>query len=111
MGIVQPTMLQVKKVNYNLNNMKKEFDFGIECTAKDFNTNNSWGFCGGIGIDYTFNDKLSAKIGRAFYRHLPSQNYITITLDGKRIFDKYDNSKNRLEAKEIINKICKQENF
>lgn len=87
--------------------MKKEgetiYEFGIpKVKIEYYNTNNAWGFGGGIGLKYIFNKKLSCKIGTAYYRHLDSSKYITIEKDNKRIFDETDTKVNREKAKEII---------
>lgn len=99
--------------------MKKEkidgysvFDFGTPCTKiESYNTNNAWGFGGGSGLQYTFNNMLYAKIGSASYRHSPSTKYITLyklnpeKTGYDRIFDENDNPKNRVKLIELIKTI------
>lgn len=40
-----------------------------------FNTNNAWGFGGGIGTDTTYDNGLRNRKGRACFRHLPAQSF------------------------------------
>ena len=40
-----------------------------------FNTNNAWGFGGGIGKVTTYSNGYEMRKGRAFYRHLPSERF------------------------------------
>lgn len=54
--------------------------------SSPFNTNNSWGFGGGVGISYV-KDSVEIRIGKAYYRHLPSHKFITLSLDGKTRVD------------------------
>jgi hypothetical protein len=42
-----------------------------------FNTNNGWGFGGGIGKEYKVNGFI-VRVGVACYRHLESQPYINV---------------------------------
>lgn len=58
---------------------------GYETTS--FNTNNDWGFGGGIGTSYRKNN-VEVRIGRAYYRHLASVQYTTVSIDGMRVYDK-----------------------
>lgn len=82
------------------------FDFGVkDVSIASYDTNNGWGFAGGRGLEYTFNDALTAKIGRASTRHMGEFPYITVTLDGKRIFDETDSAKNKAKAKDLITSI------
>lgn len=53
----------------------------VEC-----NTNNSWGFGGGIYRLYTVGD-FKIKLGKACYRHAKDSAFITVTIHGKRIID------------------------
>jgi len=40
-----------------------------------FNTNNDWGFGGGIGKVYVYPNGYTMRKGRAYYRHLPSHSF------------------------------------
>jgi len=43
-------------------------------SVEEYNTNNAWGFGGGIGKQYNLkNSNLFVRIGTAYFRHLPSQ--------------------------------------
>lgn len=54
--------------------------------SSPFNTNNGWGFGGGVGTSY-IKDGVEIRIGKAYYRHLPSHKFITLSLDGKTRVD------------------------
>lgn len=51
-----------------------------------YNTNNAWGFGGGIGDQYTKGETV-VKVGTAYFRHMAPARYITVTVDRKRIVD------------------------
>lgn len=61
--------------------MAKAKDMKIKGVApvevQEFNTNNGWGFGGGIGKKYLYPNGYSIRKGRAYYRHLPSHAYTT----------------------------------
>lgn len=40
-----------------------------------FNTNNAWGFGGGIGTETTFDNGIVNRKGKAYYRHSPSVSF------------------------------------
>mgnify|MGYP003657818151 CR=1 FL=1 len=44
-------------------------------SAKNFNTNNAWGFGGGYGVQYNFNSGSYLREGKACYRHSPPQKF------------------------------------
>lgn len=70
---------------------------GAKPTA--YNTNNAWGFGGGIGIKYDLPSGVSVKIGKACYRHQDPTKYITIKgADGHYTFDEENTPKNRALA-------------
>lgn len=77
----------------------------IGATKTEFNSNNAWGFGGGIGTRYELPNKYIVKIGTACFRHLTSVKYITITNpDGRRVFDEINNQRNLQMAVDIIKK-------
>ena len=58
----------------------------LTISKENFNTNNSWGFGGGIGIIYNLKDGYYVKIGKLYYRHLPPVNFYSLTRpDGTKI--------------------------
>ena len=55
---------------------------------EEFNTCNGWGFGGGIGTQYTFNNGCYIRVGRAHHRHLPSSFFFCVyDSDGNRLCD------------------------
>ena len=44
-----------------------------------FNTCNGWGFGGGVGTSWKHADGREFRIETAYFRHLPSQKFITLT--------------------------------
>lgn len=48
-------------------------------TASDFNTTNGWGFEGGVGKSYRHPDGREIREGTAYYRHLPSRKFLTVS--------------------------------
>jgi hypothetical protein len=54
--------------------------------ARTYDTNNAWGFGGSTGAAYTREDVV-VKVGTAYYRHLRSHGFITVTVAGKRVVD------------------------
>jgi hypothetical protein len=44
-------------------------------STEKYNTNNAWGFGGGIGVKTTFDNGVIHKKGKAYYRHLPEESY------------------------------------
>ena len=63
---------------------------GIEpVKAEEFNTNNAWGFGGGIGRVLTYPNGCRVREGCAYYRHLPSHSFIRYFLaNGKEVSKK-----------------------
>ena len=53
---------------------------------KEYNTNNGWGFGGGIGIRWE-KGNIRLKLGTAYYRHLPSAQYMVLVINGKEQMD------------------------
>jgi len=47
-------------------------------TPTEFNTNNAWGFGGGVGTSWT-RGNIEIRIGKAYYRHAPPNPFITLT--------------------------------
>ena len=47
----------------------------MKSTVKKFNTNNAWGFGGGIGTHTTFENGYSIRKGTAHFRHLKSERF------------------------------------
>lgn len=84
--------------------MKKETDELLKKAIKShaYNTNNGWGFGGGIGREFTFPNNVKLRIGRAYYRHLPPSNYVTVSVNGNRILDE---ATLKLEHIQIINQL------
>lgn len=57
--------------------------------TEPYDTNNSWGFGGGIGTSYKFANGCELRIGTAYYRHLRSHRYCALyNPKGKRVLDK-----------------------
>ena len=57
-------------------------------SREEFNTNNAWGFGGGIGTEYTFPDGSKLRVGTACYRHLKPHSYVAAyAASGERVFD------------------------
>jgi hypothetical protein len=70
-----------------------------KATTEEFNTNNAWGFGGGIGTKYTLPDGSYVKIGTAYFRHNDPVKYITIyNKPHIRMFDEVNTAKTRLMA-------------
>ena len=46
-------------------------------SKEDFNTNNAWGFGGGIGVQTNYKSGAYSKKGKACYRHMPSTTFET----------------------------------
>ena len=65
---------------------KKEL-LALAISSEEYNTNNAWGFGGGYGTEYTFNNGLKLRDGIACYRHAPSHRYITVCTTDERIID------------------------
>jgi hypothetical protein len=52
-------------------------------TASPFNTNNAWGFGGGVGTSYK-RGKQGVRVGVAYYRHHPPASFMSLDIsDGK----------------------------
>jgi hypothetical protein len=51
-----------------------------------FNSNNKWGFAGGTGVFWQ-KEKVTVKLFVTGYRHLRSENVVTVTVNGARIVD------------------------
>lgn len=66
-----------------------------------FNSNNSWGFGGGIGERWAKGDTV-VKIFTAHYRHLKPSKAITVTVAGRRIMDEIQSPKSFEQAAEIL---------
>ena len=66
-----------------------------------FNSNNSWGFGGASGEKFT-RDGVVVKIATAYSRHIRPVDFITVTVDGRRIFDEVDTSKNAQHAFRLL---------
>lgn len=56
-------------------------------SSETFNTNNAWGFGGGSGVSYKFNNGIEIRVGTASYRHAPPTPFVTVYRDGGRIMD------------------------
>ena len=41
-----------------------------------FNTNNAWGFGGGIGKVFVYSNGYTIRKGRAYFRHLPPRSFV-----------------------------------
>lgn len=61
-------------------------------TAETFNSNNAWGFGGGIGNRYE-RGNVVVKIFTAHSRHIDPVKAITVTISGKRVFDEVQSTK------------------
>lgn len=53
----------------------KKLKFKLEIASAPFNTNNAWGFGGGIGTEWTFPDGLRYRQGTAYFRHRASMSF------------------------------------
>ncbi len=74
-----------------------------KATTEEFNTNNAWGFGGGIGTKYTLPNGTYVKIGTGYFRHLPPVKYITIyNKTHLRMFDEMNTAKARLMAVDCL---------
>jgi len=62
-----------------------------------FNTNNAWGFGGGIGLIWR-DENIQIKIGTAYFRHLPPKSFCSIVKDGYIVFDKQGATINEIKA-------------
>jgi hypothetical protein len=60
-----------------------------ELTREKFNSNNAWGFGGGIGTDVKYDNGLRNRFGTAYYRHTPSVSFNRWFVGG--ISDDYPN--------------------
>lgn len=61
-------------------------------THSEYNTNNAWGFGGGIGDRYVRGDTV-VKIGTAYSRHLAPSRYMTVTVAGRRVLNAIPSSR------------------
>lgn len=61
--------------------------FKKEAAAEEFNTNNAWGFGGGVGTEYTLLD-FCARVGVAYYRHLPPVRFFKYFLADEEISER-----------------------
>lgn len=79
-------------------------DLGVKSEA--FNSNNAWGFGGAYGDRFTIKRgddfELVVKVAVACYRHLPCHNFITVTLNGRRLFDQGQSSKAFAKAQALV---------
>jgi hypothetical protein len=66
-----------------------------------YNTNNAWGFGGGIGTKYT-KGNIFVRLGQAHFRHMHPQSYITVTVDGQRAVDCAPNKRGFEQALKVI---------
>lgn len=67
--------------------------------VEKFNTCNAWGFGGGIGKQYT-KGRLRLREGTAYFRHLSSEHFCRLYLDGKEV----DPSKDFEEVEKELSK-------
>ena len=44
-------------------------------SSVEFNTNNAWGFGGGIGYESIYSNGSVSRYGTAYFRHLPSEKF------------------------------------
>ena len=56
-------------------------------STEKFNTNNGWGFGGGVGTETVYDNNVVNRKGKAYYRHLPSSNFDNWYIRVKRDFD------------------------
>jgi hypothetical protein len=57
-------------------------------TETDFNTNNGWGFGGGIGTEFVYASGAKVRKGCAYYRHTgTSPFFVVYDNSGKVIYD------------------------
>ncbi len=84
--------------------------YGIDCESREFNTNNAWGFGGGIGTSYTFPPRtdVEVRVGKACYRHMKSTKFIAIYVDGRRIFDEDNTTTQRKNAQTVLEKLLSE---
>lgn len=97
-----------------MSNLNFKTMFTASHKKEKFNSCNAWGFAGGIGDKFVFSETLYAKVGKAYYRHLPPDRYrddlppdrfITVYRDDVRIIDRAYSEKALGEVNEAINKI------
>lgn len=55
--------------------------------VENFNTCNGWGFAGGVGTQLIFPNNVRIRMGVAYYRHLPSNYFVAVYKDDKRVID------------------------
>lgn len=76
--------------------MKNPYSKHTPLSVTEFNTNNAWGFGGGIGKEFKYKKHLSLRKGTAYYRHLPSKNFTTYYYKDQQIdkkeFEEYLNT-------------------
>jgi len=61
---------------------------GAGFSRDTFNSNNGWGFGGAVGDRFTSPDsRVVVKIATAYFRHLPSAGFVTVTVEGRRLYD------------------------
>jgi len=68
-----------------MSNLEKLLKLAIK--TETFDTNNGWGFGGGIGKSYTLPNGIEIRKGKACHRHHPPTPYLTISHNGTRIID------------------------
>ncbi len=76
------------------NDADHQFLDGVFGDGVPFNSNNAWGFGGGIGTKWEA-DGVVVKLFKACFRHLPGHKVITVTIDRRRVFDAHDTKKSR----------------
>lgn len=74
---------------------------GLGFTHDAYNTNNAWGFGGGIGDRYTKGEAV-VKIGTAYFRHHPPSKYLTVAFSGRRVLDRPPTPSNFERALKVI---------
>lgn len=49
--------------------------------TEKYNTTNNWGFGGGVGVETTYDNGLSTRKGKAYFRHLAPESYFKLYIE------------------------------
>ena len=70
-------------------------NIGKHITVTEINTNNAWGFGGMIGKETKYPNGYKSRIGKAYFRHLPSEKV-------EKYFDKKGNQITKEQFKKAV---------
>ena len=78
-------------------------------SVTEFNTNNAWGFGGGVGKEYAYKSGAKVRTGRAYYRHTGSTPFYVIRdRDGNPIYDERFAPNPKSKAYDLCNRVLKE---